>query len=100
MDLKHLATMQELYHSNNGTYADAITDLPSFEVSQGVTVTINEGDRGGWAATAIHAGLPDRMCGVFYGSASAASATPAVLGGVVTCQPCGPGSLDVPSTSP
>jgi len=87
MDLKNLASHQEAYHSNQQSYAPSFGDLPDATLSEGVSVTINESSGTGWAATAMHAALPDRTCGIYYGSASAGNATPATSPGVVTCMP-------------
>ncbi len=90
-DLKNLMSAEEIYYSShNYMYAPDITtpDL-DFAPSQGVTVAIDNGTASntGWAATTIHAALNSgtQTCGVFYGGAPAASGTPAVTPGVVTC---------------
>ena len=87
-DLKILAAQQEAYQSNNQAYASDWTDLTDLGITEGVNISINQVDLGaGWAATAWHDALTNRMCGIYYGSGSAALATPATLPGVVTCQP-------------
>jgi prepilin-type N-terminal cleavage/methylation domain-containing protein len=84
-DLKNLATLQEIYHSDHEVYAAALTDLPDYHGSDGVTITINAATGTGWAATGVHAGLT-QQCGFFYGSASPSDATPATIAGSVACQ--------------
>ena len=52
-----------------------------------MNLSINMTDGGmGWAATGFHDALPDRTCRIFYGSGTAAMATPATQPGVVTCE--------------
>src|SRR5512133_3481484 len=54
-DLRSLATYQEMFQAKNLTYAGATTDLPSFQPSPGVSVTITSATPSGWSATATHA---------------------------------------------
>jgi prepilin-type N-terminal cleavage/methylation domain-containing protein len=62
--------------------------LADFTVTEGVNITINEATLGqGWAATGWHDALPSRVCGIYYGNASPANATPATAPGVIACQP-------------
>jgi len=84
LDLKNLASQQEIYHAGEFTYSNTTTAV-GMVVSEGVTVSINFSDGRGWAATATHAALPGRQCGVYYGVASAASASPATAAGVIAC---------------
>jgi type IV pilus assembly protein PilA len=83
-DLKNLASQEEIYHNANFTYT---TDLAAVEFvsSDGVTVSVNEADGTGWAATAVHAGVPSEQCGVYHGDAAATGGDPATAPGVVTC---------------
>ncbi len=83
-DLRNLAHLQEVYHNEHFTYSSALDALEA-ELSEGVTVTINEASGTGWSATAVHEGVPDEQCGVYHGSAAAAGGDPAVAAGVVTC---------------
>jgi len=55
-------------------------------VSEGVNITVNQADGRGWAATAFHDAVPGRPCGIFYGGASAANASPATAAGVIACE--------------
>ena len=83
-DLKNMASQQEVYVSDNHTYTSDVTDL-EMTLTDAVTVSINEADGRGWAATGTHSGLGAQQCGIFFGSASASNATPATLPGTVTC---------------
>ena len=83
-DLKNMASQQEVYVSDNHTYSSDVTDL-DMTLTDAVTVSINEADGRGWAATGTHSGLGAQQCGIFLGSASASNATPATLPGTVTC---------------
>jgi prepilin-type N-terminal cleavage/methylation domain-containing protein len=85
-DLKSFASQQEIYLSNNFTYAASTTALaPDFTNTDNVTLTVNEATGTGWAATGTHSGLGTVQCGLFFGSAAAAGASPATVPGVVTC---------------
>jgi len=86
LDLKNLASQQEVYHGDNFTYAASVAVIPEMVASSGVTITISESDGMGWAATAVHDAVPNRQCGIFYGTASASNATPATAAGVIACQ--------------
>ncbi len=86
-DLKSLASQQEVYHSTYQTYASDPANITELTISDGVTLTVNESDGTGWAATGTHAALAGRPCGIFYGSASASNASPATTAGVVVCTP-------------
>ena len=86
-DLRILASQQEAYQSRTQAYASDWTDLTELTISDGVNISINEVNLGqGWAATGYHDALPGRMCGIYYGNASAANATPATTPGQVVCQ--------------
>ena len=84
-DLKNMASQQEVYLSQHNAYATSAGQLAEFTLSSNVTVSINEADGRGWAATATHAGLSGSQCGFFFGSASASNGSPATLPGTVTC---------------
>jgi len=87
-DMKILASQQEAYQSDTQAYASNWTQLTELSISPGVNISINEVNLGaGWAATGWHDALPGRVCGFYYGNASAANATPATSPGVVICQP-------------
>jgi len=88
-DLRNLSAQQELYYSdlnNNYQYADDLTDLPEFQESSGVTVTVTGGSGLGWGATASHSATTV-TCGIAAGDSSfIAGASPASDLGVVRCQ--------------
>ncbi len=83
-DLRNMASQQEIYFSQNLTYAPTTTAL-TMTVSQGTTITINESTSLGWAATAFHSVLAPESCGIYHGNASAAGASPATSQSVVYC---------------
>ena len=83
-DLKSLANSQEVYYNVHFTYSSILSDLEAAQ-SQAVTLTINEATSNGWAATSGHLGLPADQCGVYYGDAAAAGASPATVAGVIAC---------------
>ena len=85
LDLKNFASQQEIYHSNNNNYASNVVAIANMVVSEGVTITVNQSDPRGWAATGLHDAVPDRQCGIYYGVASAGNATPATSAGVILC---------------
>jgi prepilin-type N-terminal cleavage/methylation domain-containing protein len=83
-DLKSFASQQEIYLSNTFSYAGSVTALADLTLTDNVTITVNEASGTGWAATGTHAGLTTQ-CGLYFGSASSANASPATVPGVVTC---------------
>ena len=84
-DLKNMASQQEVYLSNEFSYAGDVTDL-DITLSDAVTITINQSNGTGWSATGTHSGLAGQMCGIYYGSGTAVGATPATVSGTVACQ--------------
>jgi type IV pilus assembly protein PilA len=84
-DLRNLASAQENYWNDNGTYY--IGALPAaglmFQPTLGVTITITDGTAVGWSATAAAPGLTAQMCAIFYGTS--APIAPATIDGVVAC---------------
>ena len=87
LDLKNLASQQEIYHGNNNYYANNVTAIANMVTSDGVNIAVTQSDGRGWAATAFHDALPDRQCGIYYGVASAGNASPATAAGVIACEP-------------
>jgi prepilin-type N-terminal cleavage/methylation domain-containing protein len=81
-DLKNLATAQEAYLFDNGTYADAVGKL-NFASSQGASVTIEEASPGGWSGTSTHPLSWPLKCGLFIGTA--APVAPATSEGLLHC---------------
>lgn len=86
LDLKNFASQQEIYHGDNLTYAGNVAAIANMATTEGVNITVNQSDGRGWAATGWHDALPGRQCGIFYGAATAANATPATTAGVIACQ--------------
>jgi type IV pilus assembly protein PilA len=84
-DLRNLASAQENYWNDNGTYY--IGALPAaglmFQPTLGVTITITDGTAVGWSATAAAPGLTAQTCAIFYGTS--APIAPATVDGVVAC---------------
>jgi len=83
-DLKSFASQQELYLSNTFSYAGSVTALVDLTLTDNVTISVNQSSQTGWAATGTHSGLLTQ-CGLYFGSASSANASPATVPGVVTC---------------
>jgi len=82
-DLKNLATAQEAYLFDNGTYADVVGKL-NFSGSQGVVLSISEATPGGWSGKSTHPLSFPLECALFIGTA--APLAPAVNEGVMYCQ--------------
>ena len=81
-DMRILASQQEAYQSDTQFYASDWADLTELTITQGVNISINEVNLGqGWAATGWHDALAGRICGIYYGNASASNATPATSPG-------------------
>jgi len=83
-DLENMALAQEAYFADQNNYASTVTDLDN-HWTKDVYIHINQSDNHGWAATATHPGIAAENCGMYYGSGSAANATPAVSAGAVYC---------------
>ncbi|MGY8777808.1 MAG: type IV pilin protein [Longimicrobiales bacterium] len=83
-DLKNFATMQEVYLTDQHTYASNTVVL-EMTTSSDVTITVATATGTGWAATGTHSGLAGRYCGIYYGDADATAAAPAAFPGSVTC---------------
>jgi prepilin-type N-terminal cleavage/methylation domain-containing protein len=82
-DLKNLATAQEAYLFDNGTYADDVAKL-NFSGSQGVIVTVVQASPGGWSGTSTHPLSNPLVCALFVGTAAAVA--PATTEGLMHCQ--------------
>ncbi|MGD2121009.1 MAG: prepilin-type N-terminal cleavage/methylation domain-containing protein [Gemmatimonadota bacterium] len=72
-DLKNLASQQEIYYSDHFTYSSSLTDL-GFVATDGITI-VTAGDAEGWNANAVHDGIPNDGCNLYYGSGANAVAT-------------------------
>lgn len=83
-DLRSLAGLQEIYHSNNQSYSSNLT-LLNVTYTEGVTLAVNEATGSGWAATATHAGVVAQQCGVYHGDAAASGGSPGAVAGVIAC---------------
>ena len=83
-DLKNFATLQEIYLSDQHTYAPDIVSL-EMSVSPAVTITVNTATRTGWAATGTHTGLAGQFCRIYYGDADAIGANPAAFPRAMAC---------------
>ena len=83
-DLRNLLVKQEMYHTNNYTYAP---DLATAEHNgtPGVNITIEAAGNAGWAATATHDAYSSIQCGVYVGAAYAADGAPATFPERVAC---------------
>jgi type IV pilus assembly protein PilA len=85
-DLHNLVTAQEGFFSNSNQYYNGPVPDPSFtyNVSENVSVTLQNVSPGGWGATATRVGTT-RMCAVYVGTGGPIA--PAVAEGVPTCTP-------------
>jgi prepilin-type N-terminal cleavage/methylation domain-containing protein len=67
-DLKNLASQQEIYYSDEYSYSTSAANM-GFVSSDGVTISISDGNATGWAASAIHSALAaSEGCGIYYGT--------------------------------
>ena len=86
-ELRALAIQQEIYHHFHGSYAPD-PGPPDFVKTPDVNISINDATRGGWAATANHAGWTTGLCGIFVGDADKSlgdSGNPEQVAGGVYC---------------
>jgi prepilin-type N-terminal cleavage/methylation domain-containing protein len=82
-DLRALAVQQETYFSDNERFSTSLADL-KFIATQGMEVTIVQGDAAGWSATMHPVGATTPICAVFF--ANAAQVAPAEREGVIGCE--------------
>jgi type II secretion system protein G len=68
-DLRNLAGAEESYYYDYASYTTSLGAMPSYQTSPSVTVTVNEANQGGWAATATSNGTV-RQCFLFVGNAA------------------------------
>ena len=68
-DLRNLATSQESYYYDYSAYSPSLSQLPAYNATAGVTVTINAAGIGGWSGTATSTNTT-RQCFLFVGNAS------------------------------
>ena len=85
-DLHNLVTAQEAFYTNGLQYYNGPVPDPSFSynVSENVTVTLQNVSASGWGATATHSGS-SRMCAVYVGTGGPIA--PATAEGTPTCTP-------------
>jgi len=83
-DLRNLATAQEAYTGDAGTYyaGSVPSSVLVYSPSQGISITITEATAVGWAATASTA-LTPRTCALYTGTVTPPS--PATVEGVIAC---------------
>ena len=92
-DLRNLSIAQDIYHEdpdNAFAYAADVADLPEHGTSDGIQIAILEATTSGWSARAIHPGLPDHECVVYYGDAAPVTTTAGLAPsgeGVIACDP-------------
>lgn len=79
-DLRYLATLQEIYWNDHGTYSASPQDL-GFAGSDGVVVALSATAQG-WTASADHGGTPE-TCAYFIGTIT--PRPPAVGAGAPEC---------------
>ncbi|HEX4932122.1 MAG TPA: prepilin-type N-terminal cleavage/methylation domain-containing protein [Gemmatimonadaceae bacterium] len=82
-DLRNLATAEEAYFYQNGSYTSNLSAL-NLIPSPGVTFTFGSVTAGGWAAKVTHPQAYPIECGLFMGGV--APLAPAIVEGVVNCQ--------------
>jgi prepilin-type N-terminal cleavage/methylation domain-containing protein len=86
-DLRNLATAQEAYVGDNGTYY--IGAVPSaalvYNPSPGTVISIVAATSSGWSATSAYPTQTARTCALFIGTA--APVAPATLEGQIACSP-------------
>ena len=81
-DLRNLASAEEAYFYDYATYTTNVSALPTFSLSRGVNVVVNESSIGGWSATASHSNSP-RQCFLYIGNVSPVGG--ATVEGQITC---------------
>lgn len=82
-DLRNLATAQEAYFYESGSYTTSLASL-NFTPTSGVAFTFGVATPGGWSASATHPLAFPIKCALFIGSAPALS--PASVEGLIACQ--------------
>jgi type IV pilus assembly protein PilA len=86
-DLRNLATAQEAYSSDNGSYYNGAIPAPAlvYNPSQGITMAVANVTATGWGATAAAPGFTARTCAIYFGTGGPLG--PAVTEGRVGCTP-------------
>lgn len=93
-DLRNLITAQEAFAADNGgMYMDAGTATSAsphpqsmYAPSSGVTITIDAPSASSWSATAQHAAVSGKTCGIFVGDTPPGDGNPATSSGEPKCQ--------------
>ncbi|MCC6318160.1 MAG: prepilin-type N-terminal cleavage/methylation domain-containing protein [Gemmatimonadaceae bacterium] len=83
-DLRNMATAQEAYLYDYGTYTTSVAALNAFKPSPGVTFTFGAATAGGWSASVTHPQAFPIKCGLFIGGV--APIAPATIEGLIACQ--------------
>jgi prepilin-type N-terminal cleavage/methylation domain-containing protein len=81
-DLRNLATAQESYYYDYAAYAPSVIQLPTFNATAGVSVTITMAGISGWSGTTTNINST-RQCFLFVGNAAPLGA--ATQEGQVAC---------------
>lgn len=68
-DLRNLATAQESYYYDYSAYSPSVDQLPAFNPTAGVSVTIGAASIGGWSGSATNINTT-RQCFLFVGNAA------------------------------
>jgi len=82
-DLRNLATAEEAYFYQNGSYTSSLTAL-NLNPSPGVIFSFGTVNAGGWSASVTHPQAYPIMCALFMGGVPALA--PATVEGVINCQ--------------
>jgi prepilin-type N-terminal cleavage/methylation domain-containing protein len=82
-DLRNLATAEEAYFYESGTYTSNLSSL-NVTLSSGVTVTFGAATGGGWSAKVTHPLAYPIECAIFMGGVPAMA--PATTEGLLACQ--------------
>jgi prepilin-type N-terminal cleavage/methylation domain-containing protein len=81
-DLRNLATAEEAYFYEKGTYTSTLAIL-NFNTSPGVIVTFGSAGPGGWSANVTHPLSYPIQCALFVGGV--APLAPAAYEGILAC---------------
>jgi prepilin-type N-terminal cleavage/methylation domain-containing protein len=86
-DLRNLATAQEAYSSDAGSFYNGPIPDPAlvYSPSVGVTLALANVTATGWGATAASPGLTARTCAIYFGTGGPLG--PATTEGRIACTP-------------
>ena len=84
-DLRNLATAQEVYSSDNGTYYNGAIPNAAlvYNPSASVTIALSNVTATGWGATAQVPGMTLRTCAIYLGTGGPLG--PATIEGLIAC---------------